>query len=179
MPNWCTNAVLIQGEPEEVGKLLEFVEEESNPFSLNKIIVMPPQLREQSAPARVEDVIKENVEKYGAKDWYDWANMFWGTKWNTSDTSIIYDNTSPMMPGDRTVRIEFNTAWAPPMPVYEVLAKKFPNTNIFASYDEPGVGFSGWVMYKGGELKDKKEYDVSLSELSQFISADLEVFSYV
>lgn len=179
MPNWCTNAVLIKGEPDEVGRLLEHIENVSNPFSLTKIIVMPQQLLDQSSPVRDEETAKDNIEKYGSKDWYDWANKNWGTKWDTSSAHIVYDHSTPMLPGDRTVRIEFETAWSPPIPVYEALANLFPNTNIFAAYDESGVGFSGWVMYKGGELVQKKEYDVSLYELSQFIGADEEVFEYV
>ena len=179
MPNWCGNTVLIRGEPDEVGKLLSFIEDRSNPFSLNKIIVMPPQLREQSAPVREEDVAKDNVTKYGATDWYDWATNNWGTKWDTSDARIIYDNTDPMMPGHRTVRIEFETAWAPPMPVYDALAKMFPNTNIFAAYDEPGVGFSGHVLYKGGIKENEKQYDVFLYELQRMVTADESVLEYV
>lgn len=179
MPNWCSNTVLIQGEPEEIGKLLMFVEQDSNPFAFNKIIVMPPQLRDQSSPVREDDVAKDNVDKYGAKDWYDWSVKNWGTKWDSNSTQIIYDRTTPMMPGDRTVRIEFETAWSPPMPVYEALAKMFPNTNIFASYNEDGVGFSGYIMYKGGKSVSEKHYDMSLSEVSRILQADESVFDYV
>lgn len=178
MPNWCSNAIMIQGEPEEVGKLLEFVEGDGREFSFNKIIVMPPQLLGQSAPAK-EDVAEENIKLYGSKDWYDWANKHWGTKWNASDVTVIYDDTSPMMPGHRTVRMEFETAWAPPMPVYSVLAKQFPNTNIYVTYNEPGVGFSGWALYKGGELFKEQEYDISPDNMLYYLNADKEIFAEV
>lgn len=178
MPNWCSNKVLIQGDPDEVEKLLMFVEEGGNPFSFNKIIVMPPELKDQSSPAK-DDIAVENTRLYGAKDWYEWANKYWGTKWNSSDTRINYDQTTPMMPGHRTVRIEFETAWAPPTPVYETLAKKFPNTNIYVTYDEPGVGFSGWKMYKGGDLYREDDYDVSIDTLELYMSAREDIFELI
>ena len=179
MPNWCSNIVLVKGDPDEVEKLLSFVEEDGNPFSLNKIIVMPTQLSGGSAPVRDEDVAANNLLLYGAKDWYDWAVKNWGTKWNTSDTRIVSDMSSPMMPGHRTVKITFNTAWSPPVLVYKQLAKLFPNTNIYASYDESGVGFSGWEYYKEGELQKQEEYDVSLASLLMYVEATEEVFEYV
>lgn len=179
MPNWCSNSVMIQAEPDEVDKLLKFVEEDRNAFSFNKIIVMPPQLVGGKAPNNDETSAEENLKLYGAKDWYEWSNKNWGTKWNASDPAIIYDHTSPMMPGNRTVRITFETAWAPPMPVYKVLAKQFPNTNIYVTYNEPGVGFSGWAMYKGGELIKEEQYDMSPDNMLYYLNAEEDIFAEV
>jgi hypothetical protein len=156
MPNWCSNTVIIQGEPEEVKQLLESVEEAGSAFSLDKVIAMPEALRGKSSPERDEDVASTNMKLYGAKDWYDWSNLNWGTKWNV-DAKITYDNgnNNPLINSKRTVRIEFDSAWAPPLPVYEVLAARWPNTNIYVSYDEPGADFAGYVMYtKGKAVKE-------------------------
>jgi hypothetical protein len=179
MPNWCENSILIQGDPEEVGKLLSFIESGTKPISFDKIIVMPPQLKDQSSPVRDEEVEKENIKLYGAKDWYSWATTHWGTKWDASNPIIIYDNTTPMMPGNRVVKMSFSTAWAPPIPVYKALAKLFPNTNIYATYNEPGVGFSGWEMYKEGKLVKKEEYDMSPDSILYYLNADEEIFAEV
>ena len=132
--------------------LMNTLEEAGNPFSFNKIIKLPDALEGTSAPERDEDVSKRNLELYGATDWYDWCTRNWGTKWNSSDTEIIEDNTDLRLPGYRTVRIDFNSAWAPPLPVYDMLAARFPDTNIYACYDEPGCDFSGWRMYSKGKL---------------------------
>lgn len=156
MPNWCGNTVIIQGEPEEVQQLLDSVEDTGTAFSLDKVIAMPEALRGNSAPERNDDTASTNMKLYGAKDWYDWSNLNWGTKWNV-DAKIVYDNgkNNPLLNGKRTVRIEFDSAWAPPLPVYEVLAARWPNTNIYAAFDEPGANFAGYVMYtKGRAVKE-------------------------
>lgn len=49
----------------------------------------------------------------GSLDWYEWNCKHWGTKWNANDTCTVSDN-----------EIEFQTAWCPPDPVFEALAKK-------------------------------------------------------
>jgi|NOAtaT_6_FD_contig_91_571217_length_1866_multi_3_in_0_out_0_5 hypothetical protein len=156
MPNWCSNTVIIQGEPGEVQQLLDSVEDSGTAFSLDKVIAMPNALRGQSAPERDEDAASTNMKLYGAKDWYDWSNLNWGTKWNV-DANIVYDNgkNNPLLNQNRTVRIQFESAWAPPLPVYEVLAARWPNTNIYVAYDEPGSDFAGYVMYtKGRAVKE-------------------------
>lgn len=151
MPNWCSNVLIIQGEPDEVDKLLESVNDGSTVFSLDKVITMPTALRGESAPERDENKASTNLKLYGAKDWYDWSNMNWGTKWNV-DAKITEDSgNSVLLNSPRTVRIEFESAWSPPLPVYEVLAARWPNTNIYAAFDEPGADFAGYVMFTKGK----------------------------
>ena len=53
-----------------------------------------------------------NVDEHGALTWYEWACENWGTKWNAMDASWGNDHVS------------FETAWAPPIPVLEDLAKE-------------------------------------------------------
>jgi hypothetical protein len=49
----------------------------------------------------------------GFWSWYDWSCENWGTKWNAYDVDIC--------PGEQLI---FNTAWAPPEPVFEAIAKR-------------------------------------------------------
>jgi hypothetical protein len=62
----------------------------------------------------------EAFEQTGVPNWYTWANMNWGTKWNASDFEVIREE-----PGRYECR--FDTAWSPPEPVYVKLAEVFPN----------------------------------------------------
>lgn len=176
MPNWCTNTLVIQGDPEEMEQLVRIVEEDSKPFSLNSVIKMPQELKDQSSPVRDEVVGKSNLEKYGAKDWYDWAIKNWGTKWDV-DARIVSDITSPMLPGLRTITYEFDSAWNPPLDVYDVLAARFPNTNIYACWDESGCDFAGYRMYRKGELL-KQVDEASYSGRSFHYNPTDDIFDY-
>lgn len=73
----------------------------------------------------------------GYTSWYQWAIDKWGTKWNSMHCRVE---------SDEPLQIRFDTAWAPPVPVFEALAERFPNLAIHcASFDE-GWGFAaeGW-----------------------------------
>jgi len=133
------------------------------------------ELLDESAPNRNEQRAGFLEKKYGAKDWYDWCNMNWGTKWNSSDAECKL-----MEYGDTSVaQFTFATAWAPPIPVIEELAKQFPNTNIYISYDEPGMSFSGYFYYADGELSSQQEFDQSYSYLQMLMEPTVDVFEYV
>lgn len=159
MPNWCSNVLIIQGEAEEVQQLLDAVEDNGTAFSLDKVITMPDALRGESAPERDEDKASTNLKLYGAKDWYDWSNLNWGTKWNVQAKITEDTGHGVLLNKSRCVRIEFESAWAPPMPVYEVLAARWPNTNIYVAYDEPGADFAGYVMYAKGKAVKEDNFD--------------------
>jgi hypothetical protein len=79
-------------------------------------------LKEKIGPEAFENARQtiKAVEQGGPLDWYDWACMNWGTKWNAFDFKIIKEE-----PGRYECR--FETAWRPPEPVYVKLAEKFPN----------------------------------------------------
>ena len=85
-----------------------------------------------------------NVEKYGHGDWYNWANHYWGTKWNA------YDSYALVVEDDCFV-VSFCTAWSPPMPVLEKICELFPNLTIEMEYQEEGMGFAGVAGSNPGE----------------------------
>ena len=47
------------------------------------------------------------IERYGAENWYDWANVNWGTKWDA-------DCPNPPVRTPRTLTYKFNSPWGPP-----------------------------------------------------------------
>lgn len=167
---------MVQGDPEEVQDLIDAVADERTPFSLNQLVKLPDALKDANAPERDATVVDANIELYGAKDWYDWCNKNWGTKWNV-DATIASDVTSPMLPGHRTVKYEFESAWAPPLKVFDVLSARFPNTNIFVTWDEPGCDFAGYRMYRDGELIKHHETE-SFSGRESFYRPTEEVFEW-
>ncbi len=69
-----------------------------------------------------------NFREHGFVSWYDFGCDKWGTKWNAYDIVESEDGNS----------VKFETAWAAPHPVIEVLAAKFPGVcieHLWASED--------------------------------------------
>ncbi len=83
---------------------------------------------------------KEESDKYGKNNWFDWSIENWGTKWNSRDTELNGNCYS------------FWTAWNPCSPVIEKLAEMFPDASFYYRYDESGMGFCGVEKYEGGKL---------------------------
>ena len=91
-------------------------------------------------------------------DWYKWHNFYWGTKWNAYDGETC----------SYTDRIEcmFNTAWSPPMPIYEQMAEKYPNFEWEVKYaDECGGDNCGHIIHDKGETTCIEASDMSNDEI--------------
>jgi hypothetical protein len=183
MPNWCTNVLLIKGDPDNVQSLLDTVKEDDTELSLNKIITCPEELLSVSAPERDPQQSEIRVTKYGAKDWYDWNVKNWGTKWNV--TASIYSDSSERVPGystvnkpeNRVVKLEFDSAWSPPIAAITMLAKQFPKVDIYHTYDESGCDFAGYNMYSKGVCVKEEETDSFISRRMYYEPED-EIFDY-
>lgn len=179
MPNWCDNVVMIKGEKQEVIKVKELLQNEGNVFSFQKISPCPEALLHTTAPAVYHNEpqkVEFNRKKYGAADWYDWKNANWGTKWDASDAILSSELGND---SEYQVAYSFQTAWAPPIPVYEKLAEMFPNTNIFVNFDESGMGFSGWKFYSDGDLQNETDYESSFHSIRTYMEPDTDVWEWL
>lgn len=143
MPNWCNNTITIKGSVESIRNLWEEACEEANDETglLNAIMPMPKELHDTTAPS--ED----------GNDWYNWRVNNWGTKWEVSTEGLEFTDH-----GDGTATISgwFDSAWAPPIGVYEQFAKDFDSCYLEAFYHEPGMAFVGCWDSEGGD--DYYEY---------------------
>jgi len=183
MPNWCSNTLLLRGKEEDITRLLDTVADTDTTLSLAKIIAVPEALKNASSPNRDETSKEENIKLYGASDWYDFQTSRWGTKWDVNAT-ITYDShlrtpgwQSRSPEATRTVSMSFESAWAPPQPAIDMLAKQFPMVDIYLSYDEPGCDFSGYAMYSGGECVRTQDFE-SWSNIRHYIEPDIDIFEY-
>jgi len=75
-------------------------------------------------------------EETGFANWYIWANANWGTKWNACGFEVVADE-----PG--RYEFLFDTAWAPPLPVFEKMGEMFPALDFDLYYSEPGMEIAG------------------------------------
>lgn len=73
--------------------------------------------------------------EHGAKDWYDWSNMNWGTKWNAYETQLteldIY-----------SINIEFQTAWNGVPIIIQKLTEMFPHLTFEYDYADEDMGYN-------------------------------------
>ena len=99
----------------------------------------------------------ENEKLYGFRSWYGWSASRWGTKWNA------YNNNIPVAPAKANTRgayrqrvmnkrinrhiksgaelvLRFETAWSSPEPIYEELAKRFPDVTFSVDYADEDTG---------------------------------------
>ena len=67
------------------------------------------------------------IKKHGTASWYEWNCNNWYTKWNASNVSMKRED-------DTTLLAFLATAWGPPYPIFEELAKKY-NTVIMLEWD--------------------------------------------
>jgi hypothetical protein len=97
----------------------------------------PPTLDEFAA------LVLSNHEKHGATDWYDWSIKRWGTKWNAY--SVVAGKSD-----EREATVTFETAWSPPLPVLDELAKRFPKAYLRLIWCDEGDSQQHRVYWENG-----------------------------
>ena len=78
----------------------------------------------------------------GYTNWYDWRLENWGTKWNACECKISPDMN----------RIEFETAWCPPVEVIEKIFQDNPGRIEFYWTNEDYDGNHHLIRRKSGKL---------------------------
>jgi len=73
-------------------------------------------------------------DDYKPQGWYGWRLDNWGTKWD------IYDAHCDRIDAN-TLQLYFNTAWSPPMPIYDKLVDM--GFEVTARYLDEGWGYIG------------------------------------
>ncbi len=143
MPNWCNNRVVISHE--DTQKLEALVVAIKEGKFCDHVIPVPEDLKivagsvgSDDDPKQIELVRKtaENVQKYGAGNWYDFCVNRWGTKWDVDP----YDPEDVKIE-DNTIEFGFDSAWAPPVGIYEELVNQ--GFVVEATYYEPGMAYVG------------------------------------
>ena len=144
MPNWCNNRVSIYHEDRsKVEALVEAIKEGN---FCKSIVPIPEDLQivagrvgDDTNPEQIEleRRTKENLEKYGVANWYDFCVNNWGTKWDVDP----YDPADVKVNEYGILEFGFDSAWAPPCGIYEALVEK--GFEVEATYYEPGMAFVG------------------------------------
>ena len=113
MPNWCYNSVTLSHGDKTKIDALEAELQKENPEPFNHLCPRPAEEEE---------------------NWYGWNVNNWGTKWDVTPHDWEQED-------DNTIYINFDSAWSPPISLYEFLESE--GWSVSAKYHEPGMGFIG------------------------------------
>jgi len=161
MPNWCMNEVEIKGNPEVLKKLVERINKDG---LLNSIKPLPKELKDLPSPPESKEIEEKMMEKYGAKDWYDWSVKNWGTKWEIDNEGLTVN-----LEGEN-LHLVFNSAWSPPVVAMNTLLLADCVDELRLSYFEPGACFAG--VYDNGINTTLEDVDEMSNETG--LMAELE-----
>ena len=155
MPNHCQNSLIVRGPQTDIAAFKEKAvnpddDGKPNVFDIGQFIPMPDELRSAKSPPVNEALAEQFLKHYGARDWYDWAIVNWGTKWGAYDSRLVYEDND-------VLEYEYATAWSPLLDeVIVALSKKFPTLEFESMYAEQGIGFWGMLTAKDGDVMDMR-----------------------
>lgn len=136
MPNWCENKVVVSGSTEAMDKWREVLINENSiePYiSFDKLLPLPAS--EES-------------------NWYDWRTSNWGVKWDVDEGEAM-----PAYSSEEEYLYHFDTAWGPPLELFQNISPKFPGVTFEISYYEPGMAFAGRMYICDGAVQSHDEYN--------------------
>lgn len=141
MPNWCENN-LVLGVPnkEEADKIVAVLESSDDGVGILNHLM--PEPKEEYTDG--DDAADKNKV---FPDWYNWRVNHWGTKW---EVDVQHWNKEENDDGSYTFNMNFDSAWSPPVGVYEEVFKKHnQGWSVYATYIEGGMDFMGY--FEDGE----------------------------
>ena len=118
MPNWCANSLTLTAATKEEAQEHHdhLSNQETDDWTFFGFFV---------------------PETWESEEWYYSRVNHWGTKWDANLAGFDWVN-------DYTLVMSFDTAWSPPIAVYEAASEQ--GWGVHATYYEPGMCFVGsWV----------------------------------
>ena len=158
MPNWCSNVIYIENTKHDAEALRERLEGNVDEDWLLAYFIPEPKYDNNSDEC---------------PDWYGWRIENWGTKWE-----VQVDEWSELPTGDPDIvrfRIAFDSAWAPPVPVYEAMQRQ--GWGVDAFWWEPGMCFCG--RWCDGDVEEWLTNDLDITEWKDTFPAVEEAFDMV
>jgi hypothetical protein len=133
MPNWCDNSLELRHSDK------------------TKIDAIEAELSKKNEEGRSLSQLFQLLRPNPKGEWeYDWSCTNWGTKWDAD----VFDWERM---DDDMIRIYFNTAWSPPIALYDHLVEE--GYEIEAFYHECGMCYAG--MYTTEDGDDCYDYDLT------------------
>ena len=141
MANYIRNTLrIVEGDPKQV---FDAVRTERSVIDFQQLIPMPEHIMNST----------EEVEWHGMNVpvWEAWAAEHWGTVKNACAARYFQSDA-----------IDFDTPWVEPMPVFEALAKRFPDhkLTVISDYLDHGIEeYETYVLKNGAVISEgRKSY---------------------
>jgi hypothetical protein len=142
MPNWCYNSATLTHSDK------------------TKIDALEEELKKQKSQPF------QHLCPNPSGEWdYGWSCDNWGSKWDAQVSDYERED-------DHTIVMHFDTAWSPPIALYEYLSNE--EWGIQALYHEPGMGFAG--KFEDG-FDDYYEYDYTNRDDVENLPEDIADFT--
>lgn len=129
MPNWCQVRVEVCGPQIFRDEFLAKLGDGENRTPLQVFVPCDPELL---------------VNPRYTTEGYDWCVKHWGVKWSESSFSQRKLMNSCVL--------RFASPWAAPIDGYQAVSKLFPRLVFAMTFDEPGMGFMGSVLFQNGQI---------------------------
>jgi len=153
MPNWVESKLHVaKGDSSEV---FEFIRSEESVVDFNNILPMPADVAARASEQEEAAPVLTLGDGTTVKAiWYpekcielEWNRQNWGTKWNSRYAGYSAKDPEHV--------IEFATAWSPPVPIFEALAKRFPDHKIVINSDDDNMCYHAIFTLENGQMKER------------------------
>lgn len=144
-------------------------------LSFNKLFPIPAELEDTVAgwfgdtEKQTEQTAKEksNIEKYGYKDWYEWALANYGSKWGAKNVEFSDEVTQ----GATHITATYESAWSPADGLIRKISELFPSLIFAVVSTEESDAFVCYSIFSNGELVaedgETPEMPVEILKLSE------------
>lgn len=165
MPNWCNNTLTIRGKKEDLLAFKKELEDnkpkDGHVCLFQTFVPCPDELKNTTSPNKDEESTKHLLEKYGAKDWYNWQIEKWGIKWGCCSA---YWEEEGLMDTHHDelfdMTLHYDTPWSPGDDCLKGIFESKDNLSFFLQYEESGMGFRGILFVKNGQLEKQECVDI-------------------
>lgn len=149
MPNWCDNSMRLHHE------------------DITKIDALESELSKKNDEGRSMACPFQHLHPNPTGEWdYGWSCANWGTKWDADIIDWSRDS-------DNDITIYCNTAWSPPISLYEHLTET--GWDVEALYHEGGCAFAGQYSSACGD--EYYEYDITDKDSIDDLPSDIIDFA--
>jgi hypothetical protein len=183
MPNWCNQYGEVRGSNKELKRFIEAIRIEQTEewkaipewnrteWDMNQLFPIPTELHETVAggfginedgtkkPEQIalEEQQAKNVAKYGHKDWYDWANANWDTKWGACRVDFDEDTFDE---SSNSITLYWESAWSPAVGLMRNISEQFPELVFGMHFTEEADFFAGYMVFHKGEVVAEGEHEM-------------------